>query len=58
MDASNVTFDPLNMYSNNPEEKKSIITLVISQAPVGSTSATVVYVGRIPHRNQAADKSF
>ncbi|KAJ5976632.1 hypothetical protein N7481_010339 [Penicillium waksmanii] len=30
------------MYSNNPAEKRGIINLVIAQAPVGSTSATVV----------------
>ncbi|CAG7975458.1 unnamed protein product [Penicillium salamii] len=42
MNASNVTFDPSNMYSNNPSEKTSVINLVISQAPAGATSATVV----------------
>ncbi|KAL5046481.1 hypothetical protein BDW71DRAFT_207275 [Aspergillus fruticulosus] len=42
MDASNVTFDPSNMYSNNTSEKTRIINLVISQAPTGAASATVV----------------
>ncbi|KAJ6018555.1 hypothetical protein N7499_003240 [Penicillium canescens] len=42
MNTSNVTFDPINMYSNNPKEKTSIINLVISQAPAGAASATVV----------------
>ncbi|TQB67465.1 hypothetical protein MPDQ_005701, partial [Monascus purpureus] len=42
MIAEDVTFDPSNMYSNNPEEKARIIDLVISQAPAGAVSATVV----------------
>ncbi|KAJ1713374.1 hypothetical protein NYO67_4410 [Aspergillus flavus] len=42
MNSSHVTFDPSNMYSNNPREKATIINLVISQAPSGAASATVV----------------
>ncbi|KAL3434219.1 hypothetical protein BDV09DRAFT_196018 [Aspergillus tetrazonus] len=42
MDAGSVTFDPFNMYSNNPAEKEHIIKLVISRAPAGAASATVV----------------
>ncbi|KAI3283604.1 hypothetical protein DTO002I6_9488 [Penicillium roqueforti] len=42
MDTSNVTFDPPNIYSNNPQEKTRIINLVISQAPAGTASAIVV----------------
>ncbi|OQD72021.1 hypothetical protein PENPOL_c001G06781 [Penicillium polonicum] len=42
MDASNITFDPSNIYSNNPSKKTSVINLVISQAPSGAMSATIV----------------
>ncbi|KAJ5542801.1 hypothetical protein N7535_005224 [Penicillium sp. DV-2018c] len=42
MNASNVTFNPPVMYSRNPQNKTSIINLVISQAPAGAVSATVV----------------
>ncbi|KAL4887802.1 hypothetical protein BDV59DRAFT_206638 [Aspergillus ambiguus] len=49
MDAGSVTFDPFNMYANNPTEKENIIKLVISQAPAGAASATVVRSDRRRH---------
>ncbi|EEP75984.1 predicted protein [Uncinocarpus reesii 1704] len=42
MHSSDVTFDPSNMYSNNPAERMRIINLVISQAPARAASASVV----------------
>ncbi|CAG8220123.1 unnamed protein product [Penicillium nalgiovense] len=54
MDASNVTFDPPNMYSNNPQEKTRIINLVISQAPAGAASAILERLAHQQKRQTAA----
>ncbi|KAJ5368491.1 uncharacterized protein N7496_008251 [Penicillium cataractarum] len=43
MNASNVSFNPSNMYSRDPGEKARITNLVISQAPIGAVNATVIY---------------
>jgi hypothetical protein len=58
MNASDVAFEPANMYATNPPVRTSIITLVINQAPGTAASATVVYVGHISHRNRTADEGF
>ncbi|CRL26990.1 unnamed protein product [Penicillium camemberti] len=42
MNASNVTFEPFNMYWKEPETRTSIINLVLHRAPAGATSARVV----------------
>ena len=42
MNASNVTFDPPDMYSRDLSKRTHVITLVISQAPEGAVSAVVV----------------
>lgn len=42
MDASGVTFEPSYMHARNPAEKMRVIASVISQAPAGAASATVM----------------
>lgn len=42
MDASNVFFNPANMYRKDPDEKAKIVELVVSQAPACAAAARVV----------------
>ncbi|KAK8074106.1 hypothetical protein PG994_005005 [Apiospora phragmitis] len=42
MDASNISFDPANMYGKRPAEKTRIIGLILANAPAGAGRASVV----------------
>ncbi|KAJ5412430.1 uncharacterized protein N7487_006789 [Penicillium crustosum] len=42
MNPRDIIFEPFNMYNNEPENKTSIINLIVCQPPAGARSATVV----------------